>query len=167
MWRPPGVLACWSVTQSWSGLTNTRWSGRGTHPTQACTATLCISRAARAQKHKNGTCSETQETRWSAISLLSSTISTISTHQHTSAHINTHQHTSTHRQACAVRMRTCEGTRLTQENTFTFGRRSRCHNTQHIWFSLSGRSLVGARDPQWFCGPWRGVATCIRCEAMF
>ena len=149
-------LACWSVTQSWSCLTSTRWSGRETHPT----ATLCISRAARAQKHKK---------RGGLLSVYSALLSALS------AHISTHQHTSTHistpthigRRVQFVCARTCEGTRLTQENTFTFGRRSRCHNTQHIWFSLSGRSLVGARDPQWFCGPWRGVATCSSAVSIF
>ena len=157
MWRPPDVLACWSVTQSWSCLTSTRWSGRETHPT----ATLCISPCVSRVRHV------LRNTRNAVVCYQFTQLyyQHYQHYQHTSAHINTHQHTSTHRQACAIRLRTCEGTRLTPENTF--GRRSRCHNTQHIWFSLSGRSLVGARDPQWFCGPWRGVATCSRCEAMF
>ena len=73
-----------------------------------------------------GTCSETQETRWSAISLLSSTISTISTHQHTSTHINTHQHTRTHRQACVVRLR-----------SFAHLRGNSIDANKHVWSSFS------------------------------
>ena len=87
---PPVCLACWSVTQSRSCVTSTRWSGRETHPT----ATLCISRAARAQKHKKrGGLLSVYSALLSALSALSPHIST---HQHTSAHLNTPQHTPMH-----------------------------------------------------------------------